>query len=106
MKTDVVDEILEVEAEAKQILEKAKADAHECITDAQLKAAKILKDAVDKVKKEHSVTLENAMEVYQKEIDDYKAKKLSENNSGEAFNNGELEIAAKKIVDTICYVAL
>ena len=101
MQSEVIDDILNVEAEAEKIVSDAEKQAQDMILDAQAAARKKVQDQVELARKEGAANLEAANKLLETHLAEYEEERVRIEKEGAKIDKDVLSAMVKRAVERI-----
>lgn len=101
MQSEVIDDILNIEAEAEKIVSDAEQKAQEIILDAEATARKKIQARVESARKEGTEQLESANKLLEQHIAEYEKERVRIEQEGTKVDPNVLSSMIKRAVDRI-----
>ena len=101
MQSEVIDDILNIEAEAEKIVSDAEKQAQDMILDAQATARKKIQTQVEQARKEGSEALDAANKLLEAHLAEYEEERIRIEKEGAKLDQEALSRMVKRAVERI-----
>ncbi len=101
MKSEVIEDILNVEAEAEKIINDANEQAHDILFDAQSRAKSIIAKKVEEERSKANTELNEANKALSEHLEEYEDERVRIEEASSLLPEDVIKKASKRVIDRI-----